>query len=329
MRTRTLGATTVSAIGCGDLSLVIAAARNLDLTELTRALHHALAVGISLVEVAAEEGAERIAGDAVRALRLRDRVAVATHIPRLAHRLGMARREILPEQLPPGHVQERVEATLRITRLDVLPLAILPLRASWRESSAWPELAGACLRLVREGKVQQWAQLLDDEAASAPDLSGDPGEPFVATAGTFNLCQRERPVTLARRPLAGGALAGHLAPGSTLALRDDRLAIDPATLESIAIAAAHLAPLVRNEPPAARSCEAALTVLARGRRPDHVEATTLADLALRWVIDAGAIALPRLHRVADVDAAVAAAAAPPLTASTHSRIDGVFPQLDT
>ncbi|MEJ7601208.1 MAG: aldo/keto reductase [Kofleriaceae bacterium] len=329
MRTRTLGAATVSAVGCGDLSLVVAAARNLDLTALTRALHHAVAVGISLVEVAAEEGAERIAGDAIRALRMRDRVVVATHLPRFAHRLGIARREILTEQLPLGHVQERIEATLRNTRLDALPLAILPLRASWRESTAWPELAGACMRLVREGKVMQWAHLLDDEPATAPDTSGVAAEPFVATAGTFNLCQRDRVVTLARRPLAGGAFAGTLAPGTTLALRDDRLAIDPATLESFAIAAAHLAPLVRNEPPAARSCDAARTVLARGRRPADVEATTLADLALRWVIDAGAIALPRLHRVADVDAAVAAASARPLSPATHSRIDGVFPQLDT
>ena len=321
MRHRPLGTATVTAVGCGDVSLAIAAARNVDAGELARALHHALALGISLVDVSPEDEAERLVGDAVRSLRLRDGTVVVTHVPLVAERPGApTKRDLLPERLPIRYVQERVELSLRATRLDVLPLVMLTALPGWRTSSAWPELTGTLARLVREGKVLEWGELV----APTPDESGVAVElPFVATTGTFNLCQRTTKVTLARHPLAGGALAGALGPGVHLAVHDDRHTLDGAALERSAVAAAHLAPLVHGEPPAARSCDAARAVLERGRRPDHLEARTVAELALRWVIDRDAIALPRLHRKEHVDAAVAAASAPPLTPALLERLDSL------
>jgi aryl-alcohol dehydrogenase-like predicted oxidoreductase len=318
VRQRPLGTATVTAVGCGDVSLAIASARNVDASELGRALHHALALGISLVEVAPEEDAERLVGDAVRALRLRDGTVVATHIALVAERPGAPKRDPLLDRLPARYVQERAEASLRATKLDVLPLVILPVHSDWPTSSAWPELLGTLDRLVREGKVLQWGRLVDDPA---PDTSGV--TQFVVTAGTLNLCQRPDGIQLARHPLAGGALAGHLGPGVALARQDDRRAVDPATLERMAVTAAHLAPLVHHEPPAARSCDAARSMLERGRRPDHLESPTVADLALRWVIDRDAIALPRLHRREHVDAAIAAASAPPLSLELRQRLDSL------
>ena len=131
--------------------------------------------------------------------------------------------------------------------------------------------------------------------------------------------ERSLPI-LAREPLAGGALGGTIGPGMKLWPRDDRNALDTATRTKIAVAVATLSRLCRDEPPAARSCEAAVGALERHERPDHVEARTVAELALRFVLDRGALALPRLHRREYVTTALAAIASPPLSTAVHDRI---------
>lgn len=345
MRQQQLGEQSVTRVGCGDVRLATAAARNVDAREVERAVHAALELGITLVEAADEEAAERVCGDAVRALRLRDRVVVACRVPELPPRPGAPRRDLLPERLPPAYLQQRIEASLRATRLDALPLAQLPLRAAWRTSPAWPELAGTCARLVREGKVLAWGALCaggadaeaDAELAAEPWLASisipyslcEPAaDPVLAAASSAPAsppagspdARATAKAILARRPLAGGALAGGLGPGASLPPNDDRRALDDPALERIAILAAKLAPLVEREPPAARACDAARAVLERGRRPPHVEALTLAELALRFVLDRGAIALPRLHRAEHLAEAIAAAAAPPLSPALLERL---------
>jgi threonine dehydratase len=85
--------------------------------------------------------------------------------------------------------------------------------------------------------------------------------------------------------------------------------------EGIAVGAAKLAAFAKREPPAARSCEAAKAQLERNVRPDHLEAANVGELALRFVVDRGAIALPRLHRHAYVIEALAAMLAPPLAST--------------
>ncbi|HVK86114.1 MAG TPA: aldo/keto reductase, partial [Kofleriaceae bacterium] len=165
MRQQRLAGREVSAIGCGDMSLAIAASRGVDSREVERSLHHALELGLTLVDVHAEPDAERLVGDALPSPRLRDRVVVVTTVPALTARAGAPQRDVLPERLPAGYLVERVEATLRSTRFDTLPLVQLPLRPAWRTSSAWPELAGTCARLVREGKVLAWGAIVDDVPA--------------------------------------------------------------------------------------------------------------------------------------------------------------------
>lgn len=334
MRTHPLGTSTVTAIGCGDVSLARAADRGVDRRDVERALHDTLVLGLTLVDVADEPDAERLAGDTVRGLRLRDVVVTATRVPVVAPRPGAPRRDVLPERLPPAYVQERVEASLRATKLDALPLVQLPLRAAWRESSLWPDLAGTAARLVREGKVLAWGAIVDELDGADALLA----EPWLASLQvTFHACAREaaaliaaagdKTAILARQPLAGGALAGTLGPGVRLSPRDDRNALDERALERCAVIAATLAPLVRTEPPAARSCEAAKAARERGRRPPDLEVTTLAELALRYVVDAGAIALPRLHRHAHVPDALGALAAPPLSPLLRERLDALLAQL--
>ena len=337
MRQRTLGDVTVTAVGLGDVSLVTADRRGLDAREVERAVTEAVELGITLVDVAPEEAAERGCGEVVRALRLRDRVVLATRVPLVSERFGVPIRDVLQDRLPALYVQERVEATLRATRLDALPFAQLPLQISWRGSTAWPELVGTCARLVREGKVMRWGAIVDPAESTGRD--GEPelaaqlaSEPWlVGVQAPYNLCDRtaepllaSKLCILARHPLAGGALAGILGPGVRLAPRDDRNSLDAAALEQIAIGAAHLTALVRHEPAAARSCAAARTIVERMRRPAHVEALSAGELALRFVLDRGAIALPRLHRRAHLVDAISAALAPPLSPELVARLDSLF-----
>jgi aryl-alcohol dehydrogenase-like predicted oxidoreductase len=370
VRTRRIGDHAVTAIGGGDLCLATSAARGVPVRDVEHALHEAIAFGITLFDVAADADSEKLAGQAVREQRVRDRVVVATRVPVLAERPGAPRRDVLPERLPPPYVQARVEAALRATRLDVLPLVQLALRPAWLASSAWPELVGACARLVREGKVLAWGAMLDepgDEAAAA--LVAEPW--LAALSVVYNICDRRaeplfaaaakrepaidprggptgeptggptggnpRPAgtavgvptprdqaspiaILARQPLAGGALAGNLGPGVQLPPRDDRNELGSAAFERIAVAVARLSALVKRQPPAARSCDAARQAAERAARPDHVECDDVAELALRFAIDRTGIALPRLHRREHVLAGIAAAAARPLPDSLVGRI---------
>ncbi len=325
VRTRPLGPG-VTVVGCGDVSLTIAANRGIDAREVDRTLQHAIELGLTLVDVHPEADAERLAGEAIRTQRARDRVVVATTISHTPPRPGHPRRDVLPELLPARYVQEAVEASLRNTRLDALPLAQLPVRSAWRSSTAWPELAGTCERLTREGKVVAWGLRIDELDETALGFTTETW--FAALSVVFNLLDRRaepllaaaKVPVLARQPLAGGALGGNVGPGMKLPPRDDRNELSVADLELAAIAAARLAPEVHTEPPAARSCDPAREVRERGRRPDLLEATTVGELALRFVIDRGAIALPRLHRYEYVLPAVIAATAPPLTPGLLKRI---------
>jgi aryl-alcohol dehydrogenase-like predicted oxidoreductase len=358
-------------IGIGDISLARSAARGVDSSELTRTVHAALETGIDHVEVAPEEDSEKLVGNALRILRLRDRVLVLTRVPALSG------RDVLTERLPPKYVVERVERALRSSKLDVLPVVQLELRAAWRSSKAWPELVDTCQRLVREGKALQYAawiprieedttELVSEawlsainvpyslcereaealiaaaekppEPAPTPVVAEPPPvddalaaaaarDPMIASVLASQLIVAPPPVAaapaepaappprkaiLARRVLAGGALAGTLGPGAKLRQRDDR-ELDAATLERIAVGVAKLARFVKETPPAARASEAAKQQLERNTRPDHVECETLPELALRYVLDHGVIALPRIHRHEHLIYLPLIAAAPPLS----------------
>lgn len=327
MRQRLLDGTPLPVVGCGDVRLATATARGRDPRDVERALHEALELGLRLVDVSEEPDAERLCADAIRTQRLRDTAVLASRVPLVAPLPGRPNRDVLPERLPARYIVERVEATLRTTRLDVIPLVQLPLRPAWRSSPAWSELAETCVRLVREGKALHFAAAVD-ESDGAEAFADDP---FLAALAITYSAYRPLPAPLftsrlailARHPLAGGALAGSLGPGATLARNDDRRTIDERTLERVATVAATLSPLVKREPAAARSCDAGKAALDRARRTLDVEADTLAELALRYVCDR-AIALPRLHDRAHIAEAIAAANAPPLSQAVRDRIDEVL-----
>ena len=134
MKQRVLGRTgrTIAELGFGG--------RGLD-RDRQRVLFAALDGGIDLVDVSPQWGdSESLAGEAIRELRLRDKVVLATRAPADLRNL-----------------QRSVEASLRATRLDVLPLVQLP---DWtdarRDARDYAELLDLANRLVREGKVLWW-----------------------------------------------------------------------------------------------------------------------------------------------------------------------------
>jgi aryl-alcohol dehydrogenase-like predicted oxidoreductase len=361
MRMRMLAGRSVAAIGLGDVSFARATLRNHDPAEIIRRVHDALELSIDVIDVADEPDALRAVGDAIRSLRARDRAIAITTVR-------------LPDLRAIAFVQEQIEANLRTSKLDVLPLVQLPLRAAHLAHIAWPELLFALERIAREGKVAAWGIAVDRDdvgeardAGDARDTDEPPPDPLglagftTTSSGLFvpsvappsttpkadtqlahplalplaaslaidlSICDRAfEPVLAARsshailahRPLAGGALAGRLGTGAVLARADDRRDADA---DAIAIAVAKLSRLVRNPPPAARSTEAARAITETAKRPDHVECATIAELALRFVIDRGAIALPRIVRRDDLIEAIAAGSAPALSAG-YLNIDPV------
>ncbi|MFT3693567.1 MAG: hypothetical protein QM831_10540 [Kofleriaceae bacterium] len=383
MRVRDLAGQSIATVGLGDVSFARSTKRGRDAADVMRRMHEALDKQLDVIDVAPEDDAERAAADAMRAMRARDHAVIATRIPELAGHTFL-------ERLPIRYVRDRVEAVLRATKLEVLPLVQLPLRVAWRDSRAWAEFVGSCALLVREGKVLRWgARLADPEdvplvdeawlasiaieyAMCARDLApilaaatAPVGEPPIDPAGGEGLAINDpmaamaalppppgqqpslllavadllgtsapepvkprasvhRPVVFACRPLQGGALAGTLGPGGSLAPLDDRRALSAKQLEEIAVGVARLASRVKQPPPAATSCEAARSIVETTPRPPNVVVNTIAELALRYVIDRGCVALPRVHQRADLDELVACGDAAPLPEALLAKVDEIL-----
>ncbi len=327
MRTRDLAGQAIASVGIGDVSFVRSTRRGRDPGELIKRVHDALEANVDLIDVAPERDAERMVADAVRALRVRDRAIIATRISELAQLpSGAPTRDLMLERLPVRYIIDQVEAVLRGTKLDALPLVQLPLYAKWQSSTAWPELVGTCAQLVREGKVRRWGGIVHEAELAT--------ESWLATlAIEFALCERAavgvlaaaKVPVLARHPLAGGGLAGTLGPGISFSRLDDRRALSPEQLEAIAVGVAKLAARVKKPPIAATSCDAARAIYETTPRPPNVVVTTMAELALRYAIDRGTIPLPRVHNAIDIFELVMCASADPLPAALIAKIDELFP----
>jgi aryl-alcohol dehydrogenase-like predicted oxidoreductase len=329
VRTRPFDNATVTLVGAGDTCLARSASRGIERSDVARALGELVELGGNVVDCADELDAEQLVGETLRELRARDRVVVATRVTPQPSAVALARS-----------VQARVEASLRATRLDALPVAVLPVRVGWRDTPAWAELAGTCGKLVRDGKVMRWGAAVhaeDLEAGGEPWLA----EPWlVALRVELSLCDRRALAlvdavaapargtpcaVLVARPLAGGALAGSLGPGMRLPLRDDRNAMTPEALDRVSAGIATLARYVRDVPAAARATAAGKATLENLKRIEPLASTDVAELALRWAIDrvpGGGIALPRLHR-GHVAAAVKAATAALLPRDLIAQLDAI------
>jgi hypothetical protein len=256
----------------------------------------------------------------------RERPASLARATRDAHR-GSTDRTAPGARLEPGE---------RATPGGLIVLADLTAREPYEDAA---RLAGPPARTTAADRAGAASRTPLDRPAGSATVAALLTEPWLAAvAVTYQLCDRRAepllamaaacklPV-LAHHPLAGGALAGALAPGIRLPPRDDRNALGTAELERIALGIARLTGLVKRAPPAATASAAARQAAehAARTRPEHVHAGDVAELALRFAIDGAGIALPRLHRRDHLLPAIAAAAAPPLPADLLAEIDQIFP----
>jgi len=299
METRRLGRTgrTVGALALS------AAWRPRDAEDGARALRHALerSVDLIVVDPGHERARERLVGAAVRDLRLRDRVVVATRVAAAAHGPALAARA----------VQAQLEDALRATRLDVIPLVLLPWTDRHLQAPWWPETRGTLDRLIREGKALAWGLEPDAPVAADQPVLGL-SEPLLdAIAIRHDVLAGPMPAALldgARRHEAGVIVTGPLHEGllggawhgKTRFAPDDPRA-DRWTPDAIAAGLARARPLVR---------------LARD------ETDSLAELALRWCLapaEVTAVA-PVMRTPAQVDDGLRAADGRALSAALLARI---------
>ncbi|MEZ4363530.1 MAG: aldo/keto reductase [Kofleriaceae bacterium] len=311
--------------------------------ELKRTLGLALDLGVDVVDTAPWWGeSENICGEALRALRAWERVLLTTKVPPplaaptalelLKDDEGLAFRDPLPRVFPPAYVEERVERSLRATKLEVLPLVMLTAwHDSWLESTAWPELLGIMEALRRKGKVLSWGLCLPGLATTAAERALD--QPvFAAIAAPhclWSLAAERLAAAAAERELAffaslvmgQGGLSGEILATSTFRHDDVRhLRFGaPEGLEELSRRVAELCEFTKSAPPAARSSNGAREILERvQRREREPECETVAELAVRFALSAPAVttAVIGTSSAAHLQANAAAAARGPLSAAT-------------
>jgi aryl-alcohol dehydrogenase-like predicted oxidoreductase len=318
MQTRRLGRTgsEVSAIGFGGWGLSGELWRDTDLEAGRRALYLALESGITFVDTALVYGrgeSERIVGEAVRALRARDTVVVASKVPPADGRWPALAGSALERVFPEAHVTRSVEESLRNLRIEAIPLVQLHVWLDeWLDGSAWPALRGCLERLVREGKVLHWGISANDHSPETALRVLD--EPIIETVQViYNLFDRgpegalfaraaERSVgVIARSPFDEGALTGAIGPETRFApgdfrsryFKDDRPA-------QVADRVDRLRPLLGDE------------------------ARTLAELALRFTLSRPEVStvIPGMRKVEHVRSNIAAGDGLRLTARLLDELAG-------
>lgn len=316
-------------------------------TEVARAIGLAIDLGVDVLDTAPYLGdSEQLCGQTLRQLGAWEKVLLATRVPPDRDDLvdqelladdedegsgqgdGAVFRDPLPRLWPPAYLEDRLERSLRATKLGVIPLALLEgWRDSWLRSTAWPELAGAMVRMQRKGKVLRWGLSLP--LSAVPHAVKILDEPLVsvvaapyclwsAAAERLAAAAAERQIAFFAQLVMGqSGLSGELVATAEFRFDDVRgkiFASEPGRVE-LSRRIAELAAFTKAIPPAAESSEAAKEALERARRePVERECQTMAELAVRFPLSSPhvATAVVGMSSPAHVRANVAAAERGPL-----------------
>jgi len=301
METRRFGRSGLTVAAAG----VHASWRERDAGDGRRTLTTAMELGVDvvLVDPAFDRAIEAIVGEVVRDLRLRDRAVVATRVPTA----GAPDRSMHPRW-----IQHHVEASLRRTRLEVLPLAILDWDDRCFYDKTWPDTRAGLERLIREGKVQRFGLAPRDGLALDEARLGVSESIFDAAVMPYHLlarasvdafldtAKRHDAAVIATQPLSRGLLGGAWTRDTTFAPGDARTdAWPPARITEALTKVAKLAPLARKE------------------------TDSLAELALRFALQRPEISVvaPSIRTRAHLDELVRAADGRRLGDSLLQRID--------
>ncbi len=315
METRRLGRTGIAVGAVG----VHASWREREADGARRALAHAFEQGVDVVVVdpTHDRAIEKIVGEVVREMRVRDRAVIATRVV----------TEPRGPLLPPRGVQAQLEASLRASRLEVIPLALLAWDDRFFYEGWWHETRAALEKQVRAGKVMRWGIAPNDPRVH-PGRRHDVTDPklvtvdevrlgvsesifevvaipygLLARAGVdalFDSAKRHDTGVIAMGPLQQGLLGGAWDRDTTFAPDDWRRSVwTPAKILAELDRVAKLVPLSRRE------------------------TDSLAELALRFVLERAEITCvaPALRTREQVDVAVLAADDRRLTPSLLQRID--------
>jgi aryl-alcohol dehydrogenase-like predicted oxidoreductase len=280
-----------------------------------RALHAAVDAGTNFVDTADVYGDGR--SERLVARLRRERKGEPIHVATKAGRR-------LPKQTPEGYSRENltawVERSLRNLEMDAVDL--LQLHCPHPEVYDRPEVFGILDDLVAAGKIRYYGISVEtvDEA-----LRGI-GHPNVQTVQIifnmlrlkpaeelFGRVQARRVGVLARVPLASGLLTGKMSAASTFAPDDHRrFNRDGEAFD-------------KGETFSGVPYDVGLEVVER-LRPLVPPGATLAQLALRWILewDAVTCAIPGAKTEEQARANAAAADLPPLDPSTMAAVKAVY-----
>jgi len=314
MQTRTLGKTgyRVSEIGFGAWGIGADWAP-VDDRESLAALHAAVDAGVTFVDTADVYGDGRSERLVAQLLRERpEPIVVATKI---------GRREPLDVSLYTYEKlrgwMERSRENLGVETVDLVQLHCLP----W-ETYYTPSVFEACDRLVEDGLVRAYGVSVEkvEEALKAIEYPGVATVQIIFNmfrqrpAGLFFREAAERDVgVIARVPLASGLLTGKFGPDSRFAA-DDHRAYNR-----------HGESFDLGETFAGVDFQTGIDAVEE-LRPLVPRDATLAQLALRWILDFPAVSttIPGAKTPAQAQANAAAAELPALSQAVHEAVGELY-----
>jgi aryl-alcohol dehydrogenase-like predicted oxidoreductase len=233
---------------------------------------------------------------------------------------------------------DRSLKNLETDTIDLLQLHCPPMEVLYR-----PEVFGILDDLVKAGKLRHYGVSVEkvEEALKAIEFPGvqtiqiifnifrqRPAELF------FPEAQRRQVGILARVPLASGMLSGKITRESKFAKDDHRNfnrhgeafdrgeTFSGVDFETALRAVEELKALV----PVAATPPSPKTDITNATRASQPPGTTLAQLALRWILEFPAVtcAIPGAKRPAQVAENIAASDLPPLSADTMQKIRALY-----
>lgn len=314
---------------------------DVDPSVVARVIGEAIDRGVNVIDTAPYLGdSEQLCGQTLRELHAWEKVLLVSKLPPasedaalkdlLADDNGIAYRDPVPKIWSPAYLEDRVERSLRATKLEVIPLMLLEgWHDSWLRSTAWPEVHGTLVRLQRRGKVLHWglqlpasaiphtAKILDEPlitAIAAPYCLWSAAAEGVAAAAT------ERGIAFFAQLVMGqGGLSGEIVATEEFRADDVRSKIfgDEKGRIELSRRIAELAAFTKGIPPAAESSSAAREVLEASRRDlANRECETVAELAVRFAISNPSVAT----------AVIGASSAPHLRGNVAAVASGALPE---
>ena len=318
MRAREFGRTgrSVSEIGFGSWAIG-SAWGHVDDGDALAALHEALDSGVTFIDTADVYGDGRSEQLIARVLKERggERPYVATKTGRR-----------LPQQTVAGYSFETMAGFIErsLTNLAVDTLDLVQLHCPPTDLYYHPEVFGALDRLVEQGKIRLYGVSVErvEEALKAIEYPGVQSVQIIFNivrqrpADLFFARAQERGVgILARLPLSSGLLTGKISKASTFAADDHRLFNREG------------ASFDKGETFSGLDFDLQLSLVEQ-ITPLVPEGMTLAQMALRWILDFPAIttAIPGGRRPSQIEENARASDLPPLSPALRAQLDALYQQ---